>query len=125
MNLFCFLVKPRNFAIINLHAMKKLSGFSVLLVIFSLFLLASCGKEDPVIPCDGKGTLNISNKLDSLVTITVVESRLTKEIPKDYTLPLYLAGDQPYTINIDGPQYHKDTTIMLLSCDNKLLIVIK
>lgn len=105
--------------------MKKVTGISALLLLISLALLTACGKDDPVVPCDGKATLNIANKLDSLVTVTVVQTKVTKDIPKDYTIPFSLAGDQPYTITIDGPQYHIDTTIMLLSCDNKLVIVSK
>ena len=46
-------------------------------------------------------------------------------IAKDYTLPFTLDGNQPYTLTIDGPDYHKDTTIMILFCDNKLFIVKK
>jgi hypothetical protein len=85
----------------------------------------SCSKETTQEPCDGKGTINIENKLDSTITVKIVQTHTTKSIPKDYTLPFTLVGNQPYTINIDGPQYNRDTTLMLLSCDNKLLIVIK
>jgi hypothetical protein len=105
--------------------MKKILELSVLLMALFFVLIISCTKEKTVEPCNGKGTLNVENKLDSLITVKIVETHTTMSIPKDYTLPFILTGNQPYTINIDGPQYHKDTTMMLLSCDNKLLIVIK
>jgi len=118
-------MNPCNFANINPEPMKKLFTLSALLVVTFLIFSVACTKEKTVEPCNGKGTLNVENKLDSLITVKIVQTLLTESIPKDYTLPFILAGDQPYTLNIDGPQYHKDTTIMLLSCDNKLLIVIK
>jgi invasion protein IalB len=105
--------------------MKNILALSVFLLSTFLFLFISCTKEQTVEPCNGKGTLNVENKLDSTITVKIVETHTTMDIAKDYTLPFNLVGNQPYTLNIDGPQYHKDTTIMLLSCDNKLLIIIK
>jgi hypothetical protein len=69
------------------------------------------------------GVLNIENKLDSAISVKIMETHDTKTISKDYTLPFSLAGDQPYTLTIDGPNYHIDTTMMILVCDNKLFIV--
>lgn len=105
--------------------MKRFPFITVAVILLLTVIAISCTKEKAVEPCDGKGTINIENKLDSTITVKIVQTHTTKSIPKDYTLPFTLAGNQPYTINIDGPQYNRDTTIMLLSCDNKLLIVIK
>lgn len=105
--------------------MKKFPFISVAVILLLTVIAISCTKEKVQEPCDGKGTINIENKLDSTITVKIVQTHTTKSIPKDYTLPFILAGNQPYTINIDGPQYNRDTTFMLLSCDNKLLIVIK
>lgn len=105
--------------------MKKLLLLSSIFMATFIVLLISCAKEVPVEPCDGKGTLNVENKLDSLISVKIVQTNTTVEVPKDYTHPFVLIGNQPYTLNIDGPQYHKDTTIMLLSCDNKIMLVIK
>jgi invasion protein IalB len=103
--------------------MKK-SALVISVIFFAAFLaLSSCTQEKTADPCDGYGVLNVENKLDSALTVKVLETHDTKSIAKDYTLPFTLAGNQPYTLTIDGPQYHKDTTIMLLFCDNKLLIV--
>ncbi|MCX6280140.1 MAG: hypothetical protein NT004_18920 [Bacteroidetes bacterium] len=105
--------------------MKKFFTLSALCIVTLFIFAVACTKEKTIEPCNGKGTLNVENKLDSLITVKIVQTLLTKSIPKDYTLAFELTGNQPYTLNIDGPQYHKDTTIMILSCDNKLLIVIK
>jgi hypothetical protein len=97
------------------------------IILFLPFLLVmiSCSQEDPAPPCDGTGTLNIQNKLDSVITVKVTETHDQQSILKDYTVPFVLTGNNPYTLTIDGPQYHKDTTMMILNCDNKLLIVEK
>ena len=71
------------------------------------------------------GTLNVENKLDSTIIVEIVQTHSTKSIQKDYTLPLQVTGNQPYALTIDGPQYHKDTTIMILTCSNELFIVKK
>ena len=100
------------------------------LAIFAAFFLAtltisSCKETPPADPCEGKGVLNIENKLDSALSVKILETHNTVSIAKDYTLPFTLDGNQPYTLTIDGPNYHKDTTIMILFCDNKLFIVKK
>ena len=125
MKKFYFFRNPRKFADIKPDPMKKLTLFSAILSIAMVATFLSCSKQTTVEPCDGKGTLNVENKLDSAISVTIVQTRLNKSVSKDYTYPFTLAGNQPYTLNIDGPQYHRDTTIMLLSCDNKLLLVIK
>jgi hypothetical protein len=105
--------------------MKK-SALVILLLFFATFLIISaCTKEAAVDPCDGMGILNVENKLDSAITVKVTQTHTTMTIDKDFTLPFPLAGNQPYTLTIDGPQYHKDTTMMVLFCDNKLFIVTK
>jgi hypothetical protein len=103
--------------------MKK-SAFAIILVTIFL-VISACTKQEEVNPCDGKGVLNVENKLDSTISVKVLETHNTMSIDKDFTLPFSLIGNQPYTLTIDGPQYHKDTTFMILYCDNKLFIVTK
>ena len=98
-----------------------LALLSILLIVFG----QSCKDQEPADPCDGNGVLNVENKLDSAISVKIMETHNTVTIQKDFTLPFTLAGNQPYTLTIDGPQYHKDTTIMILFCDNNLLIVQK
>ena len=118
-------MKPCIFAINNLNPMKK-SAFAISILFFVTFLIISaCSTKNADDPCSGTGVLNVENKLDSAITVKVVQTHTTMTIKKDYTLPFSLAGNQPYTLTIDGPQYHKDTTFMLLFCDNLLFIVKK
>ena len=105
--------------------MKK-SVIAVALIISAAFVItSSCKKTVTKDPCDGIGVLNIENKLDSAIAVKILETHNTMTIGKDYTLPFSLTGNQPYTLTIDGPSYHKDTTLMILYCDNKLFIVKK
>lgn len=105
--------------------MKK-TAFAISIIFFSTFLVFSaCTKKKTADPCDGIGILNVENKLDSTISVKIVQTHNTKSIEKDFTLPFSLAGNQPYTLTIDGPQYHKDTTLMVLFCDNKLFLVTK
>ena len=105
--------------------MKKLIIALSVLFAASIFIISGCGKKATEDPCSGKGVLSVENKLDSAISVKVVQTHNTMTVEKDYTLPFSLAGNQPYTLTIDGPQYHKDTTFMVLFCDNKLFIVTK
>jgi hypothetical protein len=105
--------------------MKK-RALAIFTVLFAAtFIFSACKDTPPADPCEGKGVLSIENKLDSALSVKIMETHNTVTIAKDYTLPFSLTGNQPYTLAIDGPQYHKDTTIMILFCDNKLFIVKK
>ena len=105
--------------------MKK-STLAISIIFFATFLVISaCTQKKAVNPCDGKGLLSVENKLDSTISVKVMQTHNTMSIEKDYTLHFSLAGDQPYTLTIDGPDYNKDTTFMILYCDNKLFIVTK
>jgi hypothetical protein len=105
--------------------MKK--SFVVIAFLFfsALLIMSACTTKKTADPCDGLGVLNIENKLDSTLSVKVLETHNTVSIGKDYTQSFSLAGNQPYTLTIDGPQYHKDTTIMVLFCDNQMFIVTK
>ena len=105
--------------------MKK-SVLAISVILFAALLaLSACSKKTTADPCAGIGILNISNKLDSTLSVKILETNNITSIKKDFTLPFSLPGNQPYTISIDGPQYHKDTTIMILFCDNKMFVVQK
>ncbi len=105
--------------------MKKSASVIAIIFLVAILGMSACKKSSTTDPCDGKGTLNIENKLDSTISVKITETHNTMSILKDYTLPVTMAGNQPYTISIYGPSYHKDTTIMILFCDNKLYIVKK
>jgi len=105
--------------------MKRSLLVILLLLLAGAFLTSSCTKKEAADPCDGYGILNVENKLDSTISVKVTQTHHTESISKDFTFPFSLPGNQPYTLTIDGPQYHKDTTFMVLFCDNKLFIVTK
>ena len=103
--------------------MKNIVIVCSVIIVSSLLALSGCVKKTTETPCSGKGVLSVENKLDSALSVQIAQTHNTMTVDKDYTLPFSLTGNQPYTITIDGPQYHKDTTIMVLYCDNKLLSI--
>ncbi|MCK9218575.1 MAG: hypothetical protein M0P47_00810 [Bacteroidales bacterium] len=105
--------------------MKKFTFFFFLSLIF-VAVFSGCAKKSEELPCDGKGTISIENKLDSTITINIVTMHNTIYLEKDYIHPFSLTGNAPYSIIVDGPGgYHLDTAMMILSCDNKFLIIEK
>ncbi|MCX6268488.1 MAG: hypothetical protein NTW16_14225 [Bacteroidetes bacterium] len=105
--------------------MKKSILAVFVLLSATLLVMSACTKTETVNPCNGQGVLNVENKLDSTISVKITQTHDTRSIDKNFTLPFTLAGNQPYTLTIDGPQYHKDTTFMVLFCDNLLFIVTK
>jgi len=100
--------------------MQKINILSILLAILVGF--ASCSTKKTEEPCNGKGVLYLENKLDSTVNINIVQTHNTFPLEKDYMQIFDLTGNQPYEIKVTGPQYYLDTTLMILPCDNILLI---
>ncbi len=88
-----------------------------------LFAIASCSKKTEENPCGGKGILWLENKMDSAISVTVVQIHNTVTVNKDYTQRFDLTGNNPYQIKITGPRYYFDTTMMILPCDSKLFVV--
>ncbi|MCX6245212.1 MAG: hypothetical protein NTU98_10965 [Bacteroidetes bacterium] len=103
--------------------MKNFILFLSLLFLSVIILSSGCKKKTESTPCDGKGTLCIENKLDSTITITLKPSQSTFDLQKDYMQCSDLTGDQTYTINVSGNGIDRDTTITVLTCDKKLLII--
>lgn len=103
--------------------MKK--PFPILLIVCILFSVAflTCSKKSDDQPCDNKGILCIENKMDTTVTVFITPIRLQYDLLLDYIKCTQLEGNQPYTITISKPDYTWDTTLIVLPCDNKLLVV--
>jgi hypothetical protein len=99
--------------------MKKIHLLLVLATI--LIIIAACTKKTEE-PCNGKGTLYLENKLDSAANILIVQTHNTFTLEKDYMQIFDLTGNQPYEIKVTGPGYYFDTTLMILPCDNILVI---
>ena len=93
------------------------------LIIWLFLLISSCTPKKESLPCNNMGNLCIENKLDTDVTITFKPIHDQYTLKKDYMKCSQLDGNKPYTITITSPTHENDTTIMILPCDNKLLIV--
>jgi hypothetical protein len=103
--------------------MKKLVSILSLLVLVLSITVLSCSKKKDSQPCDNKGTLCIENKMDTLVTVNIMPVREQFNLEMDYIRCVDLEGNQPYTITISKPNYQWDTVLIVLPCDNKLLVV--
>ncbi|TSA27921.1 MAG: hypothetical protein D4R67_05085 [Bacteroidetes bacterium] len=93
------------------------------LLVFVLLIFFSCKKKKTVEPCDNTGRICITNKLDSVATIQIVQKNHVFDLDKDYMECLTLTGDNPYTFKITCNTFYLDTTIMVLLCDDKQLIL--
>jgi hypothetical protein len=118
-------MKPCIFARNKPYPMKNSALVFSIIFFASFLILSACKQTETVNPCDGYGVLNVENKLDSTISVKIMETHDTRSIDKNFTLPFKLLGNQPYTLTVDGPRYHKDTTFMILYCDNQLFIVTK
>ena len=65
----------------------------------------------------------ITNKLDSIATVQVVQMNNVFYLDKDFMECLTVIGDNPYTFKISRNAFYMDTTIMILSCDDLHLIL--
>ena len=103
--------------------MKKYLPLVFLLILATLILSSGCKKKKEALPCNGKGTLCIENKLDSTIVVSIKTTHDQFLILRDYMHCSELEGDQTYAINISATGIDRDTSLTILSCDKKLLIV--
>jgi hypothetical protein len=103
--------------------MKNYLPLLILLIIGTFILSSGCKKKKDVAPCNGKGTLCIENKLDTTIVVSIKTTHDQFQILRDYMHCSELTGDQTYSINISSIGIDRDTSITILSCDRKLLIV--
>jgi hypothetical protein len=92
-------------------------------VFWTFLLVSSCTPKTDSSPCNNLGNLCIENKLDTDITITLKPIHDQFKLKKDYMKCMQLEGNKPYTVTVTTISTEKDTTIMILPCDNKLLIV--
>jgi len=106
--------------------MKKIALLFFLLVfsISGLIFLPDCKKNTTPLPCDGKGYINFTNKLDSAVSINIVQLHNTFTLQKDYSQRVEVSGDNPYEIKITGNDYYLSDTIVVANCDNQLFVIV-
>jgi hypothetical protein len=103
--------------------MKNYILFVSFILLCVIIFSSGCKKKTETTPCDSKGTLCILNKLDSTVVVSIKPSQAQYTLLKDNMQCPELAGDQTYTINVSGNGIDRDTSITILSCDKKLLIL--
>jgi hypothetical protein len=103
--------------------MKKYLPLLFLLILGTFVLSTGCKKKKEALPCNSKGTLCIENKLDSTIIVSIKTTHDQFPILRDYMHCSELEGDQTYAINISATGIDRDTSIIILSCDKKLLIV--
>jgi hypothetical protein len=93
------------------------------LVFWTILIISSCSPNEDSTPCDNKGNLCIENKLDTEVTITFKPVYDQFKLQRDYMKCLQLDANKAYTITVTTVSHENDTTLMILPCDNKLLIL--
>jgi len=103
--------------------MKKYLPLLFLLILGIFILSSGCKKKPETLPCDNKGTLCIENKLDSTIVVSIKTTHDQFTILKDYMHCTELTGDLTYDINISATGINRDTSLIVLSCDKKLLII--
>jgi hypothetical protein len=104
--------------------MKKYFLFASAVAFVFIILLSGCKSNPPVDPCSNTGQLCIENKMDSTLVVSIVQKHKQITLQKDFMECFDLEANQPYTVSISGSGYTKqDTTLMILPCDNKLIVV--
>jgi hypothetical protein len=111
------------FASNNPDFMKQSIAIIAGIILFGIIISTGCKKNEPEQPCDNKGRICITNKLDSTATIRVVQLNQVFDLDKDYMQCLSVTGDNPYTFKVSCNTYYLDTTFMILSCDDLQLLL--
>lgn len=93
------------------------------ILVVTIVLFFGCNKKPTVEPCDKTGRICITNKLDSVATIQIVQMNHVFDLDRDFMECLVVTGDNPYNFKISCNTFYLDTTIMILSCDDKQLIL--
>lgn len=88
-----------------------------------LLVFSACKKKTTEEPCDKTGRICFTNKLDSTATIQVVQMNHVFDLEKDFMECLVVTGDNPYNFKITSNTFYLDTTIMILSCDDKQIVL--
>jgi len=105
--------------------MKKLLFiFPGALIVF-VILLGGCSKKETEQPCDNKGRICITNKLDTVATVQISQLNQIFYLDKDYMVCKSLTGDNPYTFKVSCNTYYLDTTILIQTCDDLQLVLEK
>lgn len=103
--------------------MKQFGIYLTAFLVFILIFSAGCKKKEENPPCENKGRICLTNKLDTTATVEIFQQHNQFSLLKDQMECLSLEGDQPYQFIITCQEYRLDTTIMILVCDDKQMIL--
>jgi hypothetical protein len=104
--------------------MKKYFLFTSAIALVLIVLISGCKSNPPEDPCNNTGQLCIENKMDSAIIVNIVQKHQQVTLQKDFMECFDLEANQTYTLSISGSGYSKpDTTLLLLPCDNELIVV--
>jgi hypothetical protein len=104
--------------------MKNYLLFTSGFILIMIMVFSSCKSKSTQDPCNNMGKLCIENKMDSTVVVSIIQKHQQVTLQKDFMECFDLDANLPYTISISGSSYTKpDTTLMILPCDNKLIVV--
>ena len=102
----------------------KISGIitASVFAVFLIFLTIGCKSKKETKPCDNKGKVCIENKLDSTMTVNILQMHYQFQIARNYIKCVELEGNQPYKFTFTGPNHDiRDTTFIVVACDNVLI----
>jgi hypothetical protein len=102
----------------------KNAGILAISVFIALALVftSGCKQKKTSEPCDNKGKVCITNKLDSTLTVYIQQTHYQFQIEKNYMECVDLQANQPYKITFTGPNHDiRDTTFIVVACDNTLI----
>ena len=104
--------------------MKRNVFFSIILLSGLSILFTTCKKKDEEKPpCNNKGTICFINKRIYPVDINIVRKPYIFTLQPNYNECVDLNADYSYEIKISGTDFTQDTTFLILSCENKLMII--
>ena len=104
--------------------MKKFFQFGAGFLVICFLAISGCSADDPSEPCDNTGQVCIENKLEFSLVVSITQTNQQETLPVDYMQCFTLEANQAYTLSFSGTGYNRpDTTIMVLPCDNKLIII--
>jgi hypothetical protein len=104
--------------------MKKFIQFGAGFLLLCLSALCGCSSDEPSEPCNNTGQICVENKLDTNIVVSITQTHSQAPLSKDYMECFTLEANQAYTFSFSGNNINRpDTTIMVLPCDNKLIVI--
>ncbi|MBM3404562.1 MAG: hypothetical protein FJY10_06695 [Bacteroidetes bacterium] len=103
--------------------MKKKLLFLPVILLLAIFVLIQCKKDDPEPECGNIGSICFQNKLDVPVTINMMQIPYIFTLQPDFMECIDLEADIAYNYRITAQGYQKDSTLLILPCDQTLILI--